>query len=193
MNASIGVRAASLHVCLQCNWWQPQLWSLTTSWRADRLKKSHLYVPSNFSHQKKEVHLKLFRKNFAMSSRAFGDTEGRSWSSQALPLISSDIHGFESPPTSLNCFAGAEAASAQDKLWSPDLAVGSGKLQREAIVTLCHINLASKSMLLPKVLVKYTLIRQFYKAYKWYGEGGCLFFFLKTCWIITSPNRVVMV
>lgn len=86
----------------------------------------------------------------------------------------------ESSPSSLNCFAGAEAASARDKLCSPDLAGGSGKLQREAIVTLCHVNLASKSMLLPKVLVKYTLIRQFYKSYKWYGEGDpCLFFFKK--------------
>lgn len=97
----------------------------------------------------------------------------------------------ESPP-SLNCFTSAEAASAQDKLCSPDLTVGSGELQRETIVAFFHINLASKLTLLPKSLVKYTLIRQFYKASKWYGDRGAFFFF-KTSWIIMSPNRVVMV
>lgn len=63
------------------------------------VKKSNLYVSSNFSNQKKELNFKLvrpFRKNVATLSRFLGDAEGKfgSWSSQALPLISSDICSF---------------------------------------------------------------------------------------------------
>lgn len=117
------------------------------------------------SDTKKDLHLKLVelsRKIAAMLKELLeawqkGLRAGAAQLCHQYPWTSVVTH----QPFTLRCFA-----TAQDKLSSPDPAGGSTVLQTEVVVTLCHIHLARKSVQLPKILVRYTPIRKFYRAYK---------------------------
>lgn len=122
------------------------------------------------SDTKKDLHLKLVelsRKIAAMLKELLeawqkGLRAGAAQLCHQYPWTSVVTH----QPFTLRCFA-----TAQDKLSSPDPAGGSTVLQREVVVTLCHIHLARKSVQLPKILVRYTpILQKFYRAYKWCKE-----------------------